>query len=478
VIRAASVARGELVGDKEDGLPEYDRVVTVPQHLVKPGDNAFYPEPDLFVPCYAYQPDQSASCFGSLPAASGSVRAPTSVGLDLPVFYAVVGLPSLVTSTSSGVYLMRIVSALICAALLASALMSLRSVVPGWLAASGLGFALTPMTAFLAGTVNPNGLEICAAIGAWASGAVLAHNASTRVDPLLVRRTAIAMAVLVLMRGLSPLWLGIIGVTCLALASRAGLRNLAASASVRRWGVLVIGASLFTVAWVLIVRPLDNLYRHGPDPGPVGVSTLFRRSFATSFDQYRTMIGKVGWLDTSVPVLTYALWTVVLGALVVLAIAFASRRHAAIVVALAGLSIIVPVLIDVSQARKIGLGWQGRWTLPLAVGVPIVAALALAWSARRKVLERPWVPVVLAACFVVGQFAAFAQTLRRYTVGAHGPLDFWLHPSWSPPVPTWLLLGAALVVLVALATLIWRPADADDPATQVRDEDLGLASTR
>ncbi len=408
----------------------------------------------------------------------GSVRAPTSVGLDLPAFYAVVGLPSLVTSTASGVYLMRIVSALICAALLASALMSLRSVVPGWLAATGLGFALTPMTAFLSGTVNPNGLEICAAIGAWASGAVLAHNASTRVDGLLVRRTAIAMAVLVLMRGLSPLWLGIIAVTCLALASRAGLRNLAASASVRRWGVLVIGASLFTVAWVVIVRPLDNLYRHGPDPGPVGVATLVP-------PVVRHLVRPVpnddreGRMARHVSAGSHLrVVDLVLGALVVMAIAFASRRHAAIVVVLAGLSIVVPVLIDVSQARKIGLGWQGRWTLPLAVGVPIVAALALAWSSRRKVLERPWVPVVLAACFVVAQFAAFAQTLRRYTVGAHGPLDFWLHPSWSPPVPTWLLLGTALVVLVVLATLIWRPADADDPMTQVRDEDLGLASTR
>src|SRR5262245_35535420 len=474
VIRAASVARGEVVGEKRAGLPSYYRVVTVPQHLVKPGHSRFHHERNFYVPCFAFLPEQTASCFGNLPSASRSVHAPTPVGLDPPAFYAVVGLPSLFKSTAGGVYLMRFTGALVCGALLASALLSLRSVVPGWLAASGLGFALTPMTAFLSGTVNPNGIEVCAAIGAWASAALLAHNAATHVDGRLVRRAAIAMIVLVLMRGLSPLWLVIIGATCLALASQAGFRALAASTTVRRWGVVVVGASLVAAAWLVVVRPLDNLYRHGADPGAVSVSALFRRSFGGTYDYYRQMVGIVGWLDTSAPAVTYLLWTVGLGVLVVMALAFASRRHASIVLALAALSIAVPVAIDVSQARKIGIGWQGRWTLPLAVGVPIVAALAVGWSDWRPTLTRSRLPAVLAACFVAAQFLTFAQALRRYTVGAHGSLGFWLHPNWSPPLPGWLLLGSALVVLIVLATLIWRPAPLSSSAdiASTRNEDV------
>src|SRR5262249_4956004 len=142
--------------------------------------------------------------------------------------------------------------------------LSLRSVAPAWLAASGFAFALTPTTLFLSGTVNPNGVEIAAAIGAWASGAVLAHDARKHVDGVVVRRAAIAMIVLVVARGLSPLWLGFIAVTCVALASRAGVLALMSSRSVRRWALGVGAAIALAVVWLLAARPLGSLYPHGP----------------------------------------------------------------------------------------------------------------------------------------------------------------------------------------------------------------------
>jgi hypothetical protein len=461
VLRAASVARREIVGDKPAGLDDFARIVKVPRHLVANADEPNYRGRVLEAPCFAFLPETTASCFGNLPSESGLIRARTDVGVDPPAYYAVVGLPSLVKSTAGGIYLMRFVSALICAALLASALLTLRRIVPGWIAASGLAFALTPTTAFFSGTVNPNGVEVCAAIGAWASGAVLAHDAATRVDGRLVRRAGIAMVVLVLARGLSLLWLGIIGLTCLALATRAGLRALLASSGVRRWGVAVIAASLFAAAWLLLAGPLDHLARHGPDPGDASAWTLWRDSFGATYDHYRMMIGAVGWIDTYGPNLTMILWTIGLGVLVVLGLALAARRVAALIGALVVVTVVVPVAIDVSHARELGLGWQGRWTLPLAVGVPIVAALGVAWSDRRPLLDRSRLPVVLAVCFVVAHFFMYAQALRRYTVGASGALDFWLHPEWDPPLPGWILLGGTLAVLVMLAVRIWRP---DAPA--------------
>ena len=463
VLRAASVARGQIIGDKPAGLDDFARIVKVPRHLVANADEPKYRERVLEAPCFAFLPETTASCFGNLPPESGLIRARTDVGVDPPAFYAVVGLPSLVKSTAGGIYLMRFVSALICAALLASALITLRAVVPGWLAASGLGFALTPTAAFFAGTVNPNGVEVSAAIGAWASGAVLAREASDGVDRKLVRRVGIAMVALVLSRGLSLFWLGIIGLTCLALATGAGLRALLASSSVRRWGAAVLGASVFAAAWVLLAGPLDHLARHGPDPGPVSTWTLWRQSFGGSYHQYRMMLGAAGWIDTYAPNLTVILWTVGVGVLVALGIALAPRRVAAIVGILVVLTVVVPVAIDVSQARDLGLGWQGRWTLPLAVGVPIVAALGVAWSDRRELLARSRLPIVLAVCFVVAHFFMYAQALRRYTVGASGALDFWLHPEWDPPLPGWLLLGGTLAALVMLAVRIWSP-DSDAPA--------------
>jgi len=465
VLRAAAMVRGEIVGDRPHGTPGFARVVTVPRHLLEETvDHGNRPRIQT-APCFAFLPQTPASCFGNLSPRSGTVRARTEVGVDPPAFYAVVGLPTLLKSTAGGIYLMRFVSALLCAALLASALLTLRAVVPGWLAASGLAFALTPMTAFLSGTVNPNGLEICAAIGAWASTSVLAKGSSTRIQGAIVRRASIAMTVLVLTRGLSMVWLGIIGLTGAVLAGRAGTRALLASPTVRRWALLVAAAVAFSVAWFVALRPLDNLARHGPDPGPVSTWMLWRQSFGATYDHYRMMIGAVGWIDTYAPSVVDILWTVGVGVLVVLALALAARRDAVVVVVLLVLTVVLPVAIDVSHARDLGLGWQGRWTLPLAVGVPIIAALSVAWSDRRHVLDRSRLPVVLAVCFVVAHFLMYGQALRRYTVGASGALDFWLHPQWDPPLPAWLLLGGTLAVLIVLAVRIWG-ADVRRPSSE------------
>src|SRR4051812_29729562 len=372
VLRAASVARGQILGDQPAGLDDFARIVKVPRHLVANADDPDYRERALETPGFAFLPETTASCFGNLPSHSGLIRARTDEGVDPPAYYAVVGISSLVKSTAGGIYMMRFVSALMCAALLASALLALRGLVPGWIAASGLAFALTPTTAFFSGTVNPNGVEVCAAIGAWASGAVLAHDASTRVDGRLVRRAGIAMMVLVLARGLSLLWLGLVALACVALASGAGLRALLASSTVRRWAAAVVAASLVAVAWLLFAGPLDHLARHGPDPGDASTWTLWRQSFGTSYLQYRMMVGAVGWIDTYSPNLTVILWTIGLGVLLALGLALAARRVAALIGALVVLTVVVPVAVDVSHARALGLGWQGRWTLPLAVGVPIV----------------------------------------------------------------------------------------------------------
>jgi len=458
VLRAAAIVRGDITGDSRAGVPSHAQVVDVPRSFVKLGANPFYADRRLYVPCYAFQPEVDASCFGHLPRSSGSVRAETAVGLDPPAFYGIVGLPSLLRTGATGIYSMRILSALAAAALLASALLSLRSVPCGRVAASGLAFAITPTAMFLWSTVNPNGLEIAAAIAAWASGGVLVVTAANgRVDPALVRRTGIAMIALVLARGLSPFWLALIVLVTLAGCSKATARVLIQSRAVRTWAIGVAGASVLAAAWILLANPLDHLYRHGPDPGDASTWSLIRQSFGTLDAQYRMMISVVGWVDTYPPAATYVLWTAGLGALVVLAVALAHRRGALLVVALVVLTIVVPIVVDVSQARSIGLGWQGRWTLPLAVGIPITAGLATATSRTGPMLERSRLPLALGACFAVAQFLAFAQALRRYTVGAHGPLDFWLHPRWTPPLPAWMLLGAEAVVIAALAALIWWP---------------------
>ena len=484
LLRAASVVRGEVIGDERQGDPPqchrpgvdcaywkgHYHYVRVPAGLVTEGREVPLRDPRFHTPCYAFRPEVPANCLGAFPNKGGLRTAPTNVGLDPPAYYAVAGIPSLVVPSFPGltIYLTRIVGVLASSALLASALVTLRSVRPGWVAASGFGLALTPMALFVIGSVNPNGLEIAAGIAAWASTAVLAREAETRIDRRLVTRAGVAMIVLVLMRGLSVLWLALIVAIGIALCSRAGLRRLAESRFVRRFGLAVVVATVAALVWSLWFRPLDHLGRHGPDLGSVSTVTIIKDSLGTSWAQYREMIGNFGWLDTPTPTLTYLLWTVGLGLLVLLCVAIGSRRTAALVGAVLVLTVAVPVAVDTSQARDLGIGWQGRWTLPFAAGVPILAALSIAWSRRRALFDRSRLPGVLAVVFVVAQFLAFFQHLRRNAVGAGGSLTFWIEADWSPPVPSWLLLVGALAVLVALAAWIWRPdARAELPSASV-----------
>jgi hypothetical protein len=50
---------------------------------------------------------------------------------------------------------------------------------------------------------------------------------------------------------------------------------------------------------------------------------------------------------------------------------------------------------------------------------------------------------------VVAHLLAFAQNLRRYTVGYDGAIQYWLHPQWSPPLSPLLLTVAYALVLTA-----------------------------
>ena len=63
----------------------------------------------------------------------------------------------------------------------------------------------------------------------------------------------------------------------------------------------------------------------------------------------------------------------------------------------------------------------------------------------------------LGAGFVVAQILAFGEALRRYTVGINGPIFFfWSSESWTPPVPSALLVVGYLVLMAGLVWWVLR----------------------
>jgi hypothetical protein len=110
----------------------------------------------------------------------------------------------------------------------------------------------------------------------------------------------------------------------------------------------------------------------------------------------------------------------------------------------------------VAEAKHFGIGWQGRYILAWAVGIPILAGLAVA---RRVGFELPQplefrVPLASAVIMALASAGAFYWSMIRYAHGGFrkyfpGPLQ------WSPPggwLVSWLLFLVGAVALVVAIT--------------------------
>lgn len=449
-VRAASVARLDVVGDEE---PEFkDRlVVEAPKSY---GDAA------KSIACYVFGPTIPASC-ATFDDHNQLVRLPTSAGRHPPAYYFVAGLPTLAVRGALSIYLMRVVSAVITAAFVASAVATLERLRRPRLGALAILIGATPMMFFIGGTVNPSSVEIPAALSLWMAGTVLALEAPTRVDSRLVRRVAVAAIALVLSRQLAPLWLALIAAALIAVGGTAMIRALRASRSARRWGAAVLFAGVLQCLWILIVRPLDPSLGDKTLAHDLTTGSALKTSLGETLNRLREMVGWFGWLDAPSPGITYMLWVIALGALLALAL-FAWHRRLLLVAATTAIAAIAaPVGFETLQAHKIGFFWQGRYSMPLALGVPVLLALSAGLGARRtesevddSILSARGIDRVVGAvaiAVVVAQVAAFWQALRRNSVGYNGAFDFLIHPDWSPPAPVWFLVGAYAIAASAFA---------------------------
>ena len=117
VARAVALVHGQLIGKtvKNDGNPITD--VTIPK---------VYAAGSVYA-VLAFRDTVPASCTTRLTQSKAAVRTTTYVGRYPPLYYAIVGLPSLFTASSNGLYAMRLVSALLNAVFLALAALSIAA---------------------------------------------------------------------------------------------------------------------------------------------------------------------------------------------------------------------------------------------------------------------------------------------------------------------------------------------------------------
>lgn len=440
VYRASAVVRGHLVPSPDQELGDGRAAVEVPAGLVESANR---------IGCYVFRPEVPASCAGDPDADDRLAAGVTSAARYHPVYYAAVGWPTLFLSDNSAVFAMRLASAFLVSLLLASGLSSAFEHPRSRLVILGSTMAMTPMVLFLGGTVNPNSVEIAGGFAVWGAGLALIASDDPARQRILLRRLAVAAAVMVTARSISPLWLLLILGALAALAGRRRLVELLGRRFTWFWGGVVGAATLVSVAWTVLAGA-------NPVPPERADKTSFLDAVGLSLavmpqrlDQY---IGRFGWLDAHSPSYSLVVITAALGFVVVLGLVLGRRTEALVVAGLLAAVVALPVVIEAVQFNSTGYFWQSRYQLPLAVGIPMVAMAAVRpagssdpWSAR--------VPLVLLPPVLLGHLLCFVWALRRYQIGSTAPLDV-LGGSWAPRIGTWTAIGMHGLGLLALGLLV------------------------
>jgi len=174
------------------------------------------------------------------------------------------------------------------------------------------------------------------------------------------------------------------------------------------------------------------------------------------------MVGFDGWPgEPTVPPATIATGAVLVvivaagaGVLaLVAAAAWRSGRHGLMVLGALVVGVLsAPILLTAVTANTYFPNYSPRYTLPLAVGVPLVAAFLLDQGEQLRPRRTRLLVTGVAVAFVVAQLALYWIVAHRFTVGAGGPILYFLDTEWAPRLAAWVLLG---VVVLALGWLAW-----------------------
>jgi hypothetical protein len=446
IVKAYAVADGQILPGGPDRM-NFD----VPSTLLPPNPDCFWVN---------RQNPQPASCLAA-PSDTGTVSTLTYAGRYNPVYYLPVGLPLLLWPDQTGIIFARIVSALLSALLLAAAV---------WIAArlgnrllvAAVALVTTPMVVNLAGSVNPNGIEITAAVLLFVSLLALVSSALPR--PALLTLAGIGAFVLLTVRHFGPV---LLVVDVLAVAAVAGTGVVRVEVRRRdtwvRMGGWVVAGLAVAIAWAIAVRsPV------GPGPGsPTDLTAggVVRGLIEHRLEFYiRQIVGQFGYGETTISPLAVLVWYAVVAAMVLPALWRSAWRIRLVALGLVAAGLTMLVAFEFYFIRSQGWFSHGRYALPILVGAVLVPAwstagpagsVARACSAGRA--SPWWLPVGLIAAITPVHVYALVRVMSRYQVGIKAslsPFEGTWHPSVGSYAPLLtLLVGCALLVASALVGL-------------------------
>ncbi len=411
--------------------------------------------------CYAHLPTP-ASCIQPIGPQTELVDFVNPAGRNMPTYYVATGWPSLFAPTKLAVYAERVAAAALAALFVAWAFGALMTRRRPSMAVTGLAMAMPPMVMYMGGAVNPNSTEItCGMAVAACSLVFLLEGPDTWLGRAMYRRTMIAIAVMVTMRMLAPVWVLVWAAAFAILATRRHWAHVFSRRGLPWTGLAALGVA-FDAVWTLT----SGITEYQAEPKFANSLWDNVEASKAQIDNLTVsqQIGNFGWLDTLLPNDAYLL---VLGVVVFLASTAFLRlttRQAVAVGTLAVLQYVVPVLLQAYQWNTNGPVWQGRYTLPMTVMLAVFV-MVLAAEPRADETEHgfhrqvAWTyPLAVLALATVHHRAMLAQ-LKRNISG----LDVvpFAGGEWHPPVAPSLIVLAELGLLAVAVVFLLRLFAAD-----------------
>jgi len=438
-------------------------------HLLEVPQMVGAPDPG----CWAFVPDETPACADDVELTDDMVDAATTTYNYPPWGLVLPGLASFVPWADGYAYLARALSSLVPVLLVGFSLSALAAV--GRIHAAAAFLGITPIVWFTFGTVNPSSLAIGGGLALW-TGLMLLGRPHADVlalagwaAVLLPRRdgpvwaTLVVIAVCILVRTRPtelwrrmrpvPRWL-VIAAAPLALIPPLWRGDLGFNLLLAMAPLALVAVEVFAVAWDRSPDRAGRAWLAAIVAGVVVVGAAFvvlqrpggydaevvRLVVANTGDHLTQLVGLLGWLNAPVPTSAVLLYWATLGALVGVALLDRSRS-AATVGAMVMAAVVTAWLLELGQGSNYGDYWQGRYTMPFAVGLPLVAT----WGVRDRRIDDLAVPVA-AASWIIVNFGFFAAQ-RRWAVGNDGTWYVWRWGTWDAPLHPMLLL-----VLHAAAT--------------------------
>jgi len=473
-MRAYGAGSGNVLPDAPGGdgaeLANTDGIDRVPAGMLESASSAG---------CYAHQPAVSAACIVPVSGDATIVDFVNPAGRYLPVYYVLAGWPSSLVGFEAALTANHIMALLLAALFLGMALAAATTMRRPALAMTGVAVATSPMVMYFGGVLNPNSLEITAAMGMGACSIAAFSKAPSLVQTTLLRWALVAATAMCLTRFLSPIWLACWGLMLMVCFRWPAVRLL-----LRRehlpWVALPALGAVGNVLWTLTLggnvvgaEPRFDLSR-----GEAWTASL--QQFDATLPQ---VVAAFGWGDTFLSSGEYNYYIIAAIFLVGTAWLFMTSRQSAALAVLIVLSYFAPIALQAMHWNANGAVWQARYSLPLLTLIPITAMFLAAddTSMTSQVWSRlRWIyPPVLALLAYV-HVRAYLTQMQRNVSGMGG--DTFDGP-WQPALESRLLVAVhAGLVIVSLVVLSYQLSKQNDDKPGAEDgeplaPDVGTVSS-